>query len=247
MSANGSMTVTRPAFEALVWLFLRTQATRARLGSLAALGIVLVIGAIAVNAGNPLDANQAATDYVNAAGLSLLVPVTALVFASSAFGDLREDDTLVYLWMKPTRPLGIVLAAEAAAIMVVLPMTLVPLGIAAFVVSGTVTSVGATCAAVTIAVLAYTSLFTLLGLAVSRPLVWGLAYILLWEGFAAQAGKTASRIAVRAYTRSILADLSDTTLKLGTVSLPWSWIVPLLVAVVAVAVATRRFAHQDVA
>jgi len=247
VSRTTAQNVSRPAFGALVGLFLRTQATRGRLASLAALGVVLVVVAIALGASDDTDPVVAATDYVNGAGLSLLVPVTALVFASSAFGDLREDDTFVYLWMRPVRPLGVVLAAELAAVAVVLPMTVVPLALASLLISGTATTVVATGAAVTVAVLAYTSLFTLVGLLVSRPLMWGLAYILLWEGFVAQAGKTASRVAVRAYTRSVLADLSDTNLDLGTVSMPWSWLVPLVVAVVGVALAAYRFARQDVA
>lgn len=246
MSASPSLSVTRPGFAGLFDLFLRTQATRARLGSLAALGLVLVVVALAVAAGDTTDPVKDATDYVNGAGLSLLVPVTALVFASSAFGDLREDGTLVYLWMRPVRPLGIVVAAVLAAIVVVLPITVVPLAISSVLISGTATTMWATIVSVTVAVIAYTSLFTFVGLLVSRPLMWGLAYILLWEGFIAQAGKTASRVAIRAYTRSILADMSDTFLKLGTVSPPWSWLVPLAVAVVAVGAAAYRFAHQDV-
>ena len=34
-------------------------------------------------------------------GLSLLIPVVALVFASAALGYLAEDGTLVYLWLRP--------------------------------------------------------------------------------------------------------------------------------------------------
>jgi ABC-2 type transport system permease protein len=238
---------TPEAFGGLLSLFFRTQATRARVASLAALGVVLVVVAVALNASDLVDEADAATDYVNSAGLSLLVPIAALVFASSAFGDLRDDNTFVYLWVRPVKPLGIVLAAEVAAVLVVLPVTIVPLALAAYIIAGTGTAVAATCAAVFVAVLAYTSLFTFVGLLVSRPLVWGLAYVLLWEGFVAQAGKTASRVAVRAYTRSVLAELSDTTLELGTVSLPWSWVVPLVVAAVGVGLASWRFAHQDVA
>jgi ABC-2 type transport system permease protein len=235
------------AFRELVSLFLRTQASRGRVATLAALGVVLVIVAVSLGIAEQFDPEQAATDYVNGAGLSLLVPVTALVFASSAFGDLREDSTLVYLWLRPSSSLGTVLAAELAALMVVLPLTVVPLALSALAISGSAAVMGATIAASSVAVVVYTSLFTLLGLSVSRPLMWGLSYILLWEGFVAEAGKTASRVAVRAYTRSILAELSDTTLDLGTVSMPWSVLVPLLVAAGGVFGAVVRFSHQDVA
>ena len=49
-----------------------------------------------------------------------------------------------------------------------------------------------------LAVIAYGALFVLLGLWVRRALVWGLAYVLLWEGFIAVAGNNAPRLAMRA-------------------------------------------------
>ena len=34
-------------------------------------------------------------------GFTMVVPIVALVFATAAFGDLKEDSTLVYLWLRP--------------------------------------------------------------------------------------------------------------------------------------------------
>ena len=53
-------------------------------------------------------------------------------------------------------------------------------------------SCGARSLSAGIAVIAYGALFVLLGLWVRRALVWGLAYILLWEGFVAIAGDNAA-------------------------------------------------------
>ena len=33
-------------------------------------------------------------------GLALVLPVATLVFASASFGDLVDDQTLVYLWLR---------------------------------------------------------------------------------------------------------------------------------------------------
>ena len=44
---------------------------------------------------------EAGTSFIDAFGLSLLVPVTTLVFASAALGDPADDGTLVYLWLRP--------------------------------------------------------------------------------------------------------------------------------------------------
>src|SRR5690606_28339397 len=61
-------------FEALYALILRSQATRARLGLLAALGVVAILIGIAI--GSSDSADKAGTDFVNNFGLALVVPVT---------------------------------------------------------------------------------------------------------------------------------------------------------------------------
>lgn len=236
---------TPSVFTALYLLVLKTQATRARVASLLGLGVLAVIVAIAISASDPFDRADAAASFVNALGLSLIVPITALVFASAAFGDILEDQTMVYLWLRPLRARLPVLAAWLASVTVTLPVVLVPLVISALVIDSGV-ALG-TIVAVTVGVIAYSGIFVALGLRVQRALVWGLAYILIWEGFVAQAGKSASRVAIRAYTRSILADLSDTDIDLGTITQPWAVLIPLAVTVVALVYAVRRFTSQDVA
>ena len=64
-------------------------------------------------------------------GFTLLVPIVALVFAAAAFGDAREDGTLVYLWLRPMDRWPVVVGAWLAAITVSLPITVVPLAISA--------------------------------------------------------------------------------------------------------------------
>jgi ABC-2 type transport system permease protein len=98
-----------------------------------------------------------------------------------------------------------------------------------------------------LAVVGYSGLFTWLGLRVKRALVWGLAYILLWEGFVASAGRSAARLAIRAYTRSVLARATGVPLKLANVSAAYSVVVPVAVAIVALALTIRRLRRMEVA
>jgi ABC-2 type transport system permease protein len=107
--------------------------------------------------------------------------------------------------------------------------------------------VGGTLLSATLAVVAYGGIFTWLGLRVRRALVWGLAYILLWEGFVASAGKSASRLAVRAYTRSVLARATGVELKLANVSAFFSVAVPIAIAVVWAGLTVRRLRRTEVA
>jgi ABC-2 type transport system permease protein len=94
---------------------------------------------------------------------------------------------------------------------------------------------------------AYSAIFVALGLRVKRALVWGLLYIFIWEGFVATANTTAARLAIRSYARSILSDTTGVTLRLADFTLASSWLVPVAVAVVAAAYATRRLRRMDIA
>jgi ABC-2 type transport system permease protein len=77
-------------------------------------------------------------------------------------------------------------------------------------------------------------------------IVWGLAYILIWEGFIALGGAGVARFAIRKYTRSILVDRTGVDLDLADFSTPVGIIAPLVVAVVALALASWRLSNQDI-
>ena len=58
--------------------------------------------------------------------------------------------------------------------------------------------------------------------------MWGLLYILIWEGFVAQANASAARLAIRSYTRSLLAETADVYLRLADIAVAAAWLVPLV-------------------
>ena len=225
----------------------QTLVTRSRLIALGALGLVAVAIGAAQGAADLFDPIRSATRLIDAYGLSLFAPVVSLVFAAAALGDPAEDGTLVYLWLRPVRRASIVTAAFAASYSVALPVTVVPLVLAALLSSGDPELVAGTLVSSAVAVTAYCALFVWLGLKTRRSLVWGLAYILIWEGFVARAGDTAAKLAVRAYSRSILSEMTDVPLNLAEISFGAAVAVPLLVAAAALALASRRLARQDVA
>lgn len=226
-------------------LFLRTQVNRARVLSLLALGIVGIAVAFAVRAsdGSIVDA----VEYVNGFGLVLLVPIASLTLASAALGDMVEDRTLVYLWLRPIPRWQIAVAAAASSFTVVVPVVATPLVLGAAVTGHGSDLVQATLLATVAGVAAYSGLFVLLGMVSRRPMLWGLGYVLIWEGFIARAGGAANNLAVRTYTRSILSELSDVPLQLANESLTTSIIVPVVVAVGGISLTTRLLLRRDIA
>jgi ABC-2 type transport system permease protein len=240
-------TVGRPQTMALSHrLIVRQLLTRGRALALALLGGILVLISFAVGRAdldNPVDDSVGLIDLV---GFTLVVPIIALVFASAALGDPREDGTLVYLWLRPMDRGPIVLGAWLAAVTVALPLTLPPLVISAALLPGGSDLVVATALATTVGVAAYCGLFVLLGLVVRNPVIWGVGYVLMWEGLIAQFGTAPARVAVRGYTRSILASMTDVDLDLGELSVAAGVAGAVIIAVAALFAASVRLNKMEI-
>lgn len=235
-----------PVFVAEYRLLLRSVCTVGRLIAIGLLAALSFLTAIAVAAGSPIDPLARGVGFVNG-NIATLIPVAVLVFGAAVLGDLIDDGSLVYLWLRPVPSWVHVLAAWAATVTVVVPLVLVPVVVATAIIDTSPQLVGAAALGGLVAVMGYAGLFVTLGVRFKRALPWGLVYILIWEGFVASAGKTATKLALRSYVRSILSSMTDVQLKLGTFSLAVGIIVPLVAGAVALLYASRRLAKTDVA
>lgn len=247
-------------------LLLTSQLTRGRAVALGTIGLIGILIAFAIGRGGGVDAGRI---FIDGFGLGLLVPTTTLVFASAALGDPAEDGTLVYLWLRPIQRSRIVLAAFAASVSISIPFTVVPTVVAASLsrnngtarfcasrepgVEDVITQVCPTgnlalaaLAATVLATIAYCGLFLGLGLLVRRALVWGLAYVLIWEGFVARSGTSASRLSVLSYARSVLAEVAGAEPPALGSSVPVAVAVPLVVTAVALALTAWALRRVDV-
>jgi ABC-2 type transport system permease protein len=228
-------------------IILRTQVSLGRIAFLALLASVGLVVGLAIGVGDVFDRLDAGTNLINAFGLSLYAPVATLVLASAALSDPIDDGTMVYLWLRPMGRWKIGLGALLATWTVTLPLVLVPMVGMAVLSGGGPSLVRGTLLAGSLAVIAYGALFVLLGLWVRRALIWGLAYILLWEGFVAIAGDNAQRLAIRSYTRSLLSDATGVDLFLADISVSASVVVPLVVAALAFGLTAWRLRRMEVA
>ncbi len=249
MSGVGRPAARRPvaptAALALVYgVVLRQLLGRGRIIGLSALALIAPVSGWALGSA---DASlDDAVNLVAGIGLGLVLPIVALVFAGASIGDLREDKTLVYLWLRPIDRWPVVVGAALAAVTIAAPITIVPVVVAALLTGAGNGIVAGTLVATIVGLVGYVGVFTLFGVWLKRFIVWGLAYILIWEGFIAQAGAGVARVALRKYTRSILVDRTGADLDLADFPLAVGVIVPVVVAVVALAVASWRLGSQDV-
>lgn len=186
---------------------IRSVATRGRLAAMTFVGIVGVVIGIAVDRSDP------AADFVPAQlladfGLLLFVPLVVLVVTSATLGTLTEEKTLVYFWLRPIGRWQIALAAFMSGLVVSIPLILAPMIALAAIVGDGGDILGITVASL-VAALGYSAVFTMLGLFTKRALAWGLAYILVWEGFVAGLSRTAGWLALRTYAESTLSRVAD--------------------------------------
>lgn len=232
-------------------VFLTQIVSRSRLIALGLLGaLVLVVGwAVGVSdtTATTADALDAAVGISVNLGLTVLVPVVALVFAAGVLGDSREDGTLVYLWLRPLRRWPIAVGAYASAVTVIAPLTIVPVVASAALIDSSSDLVVSTLMATSVAVAGYSGLFLLLGTLLRKSIVWGLAYIIVWEGIASGLGKGAARLSIRGYAGSVLGDRTGVVIDSFDVSQSIGVIVPVVVAVVAIALTAIRLDRVDVA
>jgi ABC-2 type transport system permease protein len=231
---------------ALVYrVVLRELATRGRLIALTVFALIAPLAGFAFGTSDTATLDDGVR-LIAGLGLAGVVPVVALVFGGASIGDLRDDKTLVYLWLRPMDRWPIVIGAALAALTLAAPITMIPLLVAAALTGVGGGLVGATAVASAVGLVAYVALFTLLGTWLKRYIVWGLAYILIWEGFVAQAGIGVARFAIRRYTRSILVEMTDSGAFSADFGLTVSIVVPLVAAVVALIVAAWRLGAQDI-
>jgi ABC-2 type transport system permease protein len=227
---------------------LRGLATRGRLLALGALGALAVLLAVLVRTRSGFDHADAAFSVVDNYGVSVLVPIVSLVFASAALGDPAEDGTLVYLWLRPIPRWQLALAAGAAALTISVPLAVLPVVVAAGIAGvGGRLVVGAFVGAA-LASVAYTAIFCGLGLRVRRALAWGLAYLVIWEQAVARIAKGAARVSISVNTRTITARIAQhLPLPRNATSMPVAVLVPAVAAVLAVVFTTRSLTRGEVA
>tara|TARA_B100000614_G_scaffold258004_1_gene279341 strand:+ start:16 stop:747 length:732 start_codon:yes stop_codon:yes gene_type:complete len=184
-------------------VLLKQLITKGRLIGIAIVGLlpILLGWVIGTQSNDPLEAGVGFVSYM---GLSILVPIVALIFASASLGDTREDGTLVYLWLRPISRLSVSTGAWAASVTIALPLTVIPMTVSALLLDAGNSVVTATMITSILAVVAYSGLFVTLGLIVKNPVLWGLAYIFIWEAIVASFAKPAAALAVSGYSRAII-------------------------------------------
>jgi len=246
------------AFIALYNLFLKHQLTKGRIV------LIFVLSAIAVGLAflistqsNPgLEQFDNGAGFTLAFGTNLMVPLISLVLASATLGQLVEDETLVYLWLRPNSRIILAASAWLASATVIIPACAIPITLASGIASGDWTLGIYSLFAVCLGCFAYSAVFILLGLLTKKSVIWGLLYIFIWEIIittAIGAGIGAlSKLSIVYYVRSIIGEYIGKESPefeefVSTTSLPTSVIVLILISAIGVGLTSLRLSKMEVA
>ena len=130
---------------------------------------------------------DAAWPMISFLGYPLVLPLVAILAASSVLGPEVDDGSIVYLLSKPLSRSVIVVTKLLVAVAVVLLLGALPTFVAGLVLAGTADglavgfAVGAAAAGV-----GYCALFLLLAVVTRNAVVVGLLYALIWESLVGQ-------------------------------------------------------------
>jgi ABC-2 type transport system permease protein len=185
------------------------------------------------------------TEILSSLSVTVVVPVIALVLASSGFGSEIDDGTVVYLLTKPISRVEIVatklLMTSLICIVTTVLSTLVTGLIGAHGLDPSRLVIGFTVATAVGAFL-YTAIFLALGLITRRGMLVGLIYLVIWEGTASRLFPGMRSLSIREYMLSITDAVSrtDPSQALATIPHATAYEMSVVVAVAALALSIYR-------
>jgi ABC-2 type transport system permease protein len=200
---------------------------------------VLLIGMTLLGALSGADDDDWGPPVLGNLGLSVILPLTALIVASSVLGLEIDDGTITHLLTKPLPRSEIVLSKLAVAWLVTTAATAIPLAVSALIAGSGALAIGLVLGAA-FASLAYCALFLALSLLTKRPVAVGLVYIMLWENLLVSFVDGARVFSVRQHATAIADAVGNTDLLTATVSVPTALIVSAVFIVIGTVGATRK-------
>ena len=191
---------------AIFVLTLRQLAGSRRLWLVLALVALPVLAALLYRVGDSTTTSARFADNVTRTLIaSAILPLSMLLFATSAFGNELVDRTLAYLTMKPLPRWRIVLPKLLAALVVGgIPVAASGFAALALAEGGGYGGALATAIGLLVGAAAYAAIFTWAGLATRHALLIGLVYVFVWEATLAAYLDGVRFLSIRRYTLSLI-------------------------------------------
>jgi ABC-2 type transport system permease protein len=198
-----------------------------------------LVGLTVLAALAPVPAADWAPTVLVGLGFGVVLPLAALIIGTGVLGAELDDGTLAHILAKPVPRWKIIatklVVAVAATVAAVVPAMFVAGTLAGGARVGVGLAVGSALAAT-----AYCAFFVALSMVTSRPVLVGLAYVLLWEGMLGSVISGTQVLSVGQYGLAVADAVADTTLLEGQVSVPVSLVLAVAFTVGATFLAIDR-------
>ncbi|TMM36245.1 MAG: ABC transporter permease [Actinobacteria bacterium] len=203
----------------IAWITARALLGRKRVLLLLPFPVLVVGLTLIAHALRPDAADQWGPVIVDGLGLGVLLPVTALIVGTAVLGAEIEDGTILHILAKPLPRREIVLAKLVVSAGIIGTVAAVPMFVAGTVAQSARFGL-ALAVACFVAALAYAALFLALSLLTRRPVLIGLAYVLLWEGLLGNLLASTRELSIHQYAVTLASRIAQTQLLHNHVGLP---------------------------
>ena len=207
---------------------------------------LLLVGLALICRSYDVDPAEWGQPVVVALGLAVVLPVIALIVGTGVLGSEVDDGTIVHILTKPLARRDIVLAKLSVAAGVTAVVSAVPLFVTGLLADSARFGVALAVGAV-VGSLAYSALFLLLSLLTRRPVLLGLAYILVWEGLLGRFVSGTRVLSIQQYVISIADRIAPTAILDGRVGVPVAVVMSVLFAIGGTLYAINRLGSFSVA
>ena len=204
--------------------------------------LVLVLVTAALKLSHPERASWPA-DILGVFGLTVVLPLTALIIGTSVLGAEIDDGSIVHLLATPVSRAVVIGAKYAVAVVLTMIFAAVPELVAGLIATGGATklALGVFAGALAGSVM-YNAIFVMLSAVTTRAIAWGLLYVLIWEGVLGNLVAGARLLSVGQYSLGIANSIAHDPGLNAALGLPTAVILGALVTSAALVVAVRRLA-----
>jgi ABC-2 type transport system permease protein len=207
---------------------------------------VLMIALALICRANDVAPSQWGQAVIVGLGFVVVLPVTALIVGTGVLGSEIDDGTIVHILTKPLPRRDIIFAKLLVAAPVSAISAAIPLFIAGVLADSVAFGLALAVSAV-VGAIAYSSLFLLLSLLSRRPVLLGLAYVLVWEGLLGRFISGTRVLSIEQYAIALADKMHPTDILPGKVSVPVAIVMSAIFVVGGTVYAIRRLGSFSVA
>jgi ABC-2 type transport system permease protein len=214
------------------------------------LGALMLLVALGLRIGaDPVTRPHNAARMLEIFGTATLMPLVALLFGTAAIGAELDEGTAIYLLAKPIPRAVTLLTKLVAAAVCSIALTSIPVLLSGLLAGGGIGLSVAFALATAVGSVIYCAIFVAASLITGRALVFGLGYVLIWEGVLAGLFAGTQTFSVRQHTLAFADALTSVPRATFSAPLPLgtALVVGGTVLVLATVIGIRRLTRIEIA